>query len=150
VTLFSKLFSTSDDRTQAVLRLVLGIVFFAHGAQEFLGWFGGFGFHRTMGAFAHLGIPAPWAFLAMSAEFFGGIGLILGFLSRIAALGITVTMIVAVLHVNLRNGFFMNWFGKQKGEGIEFHLLVIALALAILIKGAGALSLDRLISQKKT
>jgi putative oxidoreductase len=146
--MFRKLLSTSNDPILTVLRLVLGIIFFAHGSGYFLGWFGGFGFHRTIGAFAHLGIPAPLAFVAMCAEFFGAIGLIVGFLARIAALGIMVNMVVAILHVNIRNGFFMNWFGRQKGEGIEYHLLVIAVGLAILIRGAGAFSLDHLIGSR--
>jgi putative oxidoreductase len=108
-----------------------------------LGWFGGYGFSATMGYFTHSGIPALFAFLAIAAEFFGGIGLIVGLLSRVAALGITVVMAVAILTVHMPFGFFMNWAGTQKGEGIEYHLLAIALALAILIRGAGAASVDR-------
>lgn len=141
-----KLLATSNDFTLTLMRLVLGVVFFAHGAQKMLGWFGGYGFHGTMGFFTHSGIPAPLAFLAICAEFFGGLGLIVGLLSRIAAFGIVVNMLVAVATVHAANGFFMNWFGNQKGEGFEYHLLAIALGLAIMIKGAGALSLDRLLS----
>ena len=141
-----KILSTSNDFTLTILRLLLGIVFFAHGAQKMLGWFGGYGFHGTMGFFEHSGIPAPLAFLAICAEFFGGLGLLVGLLSRIAAFGIMCNMIVAVLTVHVHNGFFMNWFGNQKGEGYEYHLLAIAGLLVILIKGAGALSIDHALS----
>jgi putative oxidoreductase len=129
-----------------VLRLVLGVIFFAHGAQKMLGWFGGSGFSATMGAFTQqMGIPAPLAFLAIAAEFFGGLGLIVGLLGRIAALGILCNMVVAIGIVHWRFGLFMNWFGSQPGEGFEYHLLAIGLALAIVMKGAGALSFDRLL-----
>ena len=100
-----------------------------------------------MGTFTHyLGIPAPLAFLAICAEFFGGLGLLVGLLSRIAALGIIVNMLVAIATVHHVNGFFMNWTGQQKGEGFEFHLLAIALAIVVLIKGSGAVSIDRAIA----
>ena len=142
-----KILSTSNDFILTLVRLVLGVVFFAHGAQKMLGWFGGYGFHGTMGFFtAKMGIPAPLAFLAICAEFFGGLGLIVGLLSRIAAFGITVNMLVAIATVHAANGFFMNWTGQQKGEGFEYHLLAIAMGLAIVIRGAGAFSLDRLLS----
>ena len=139
-----KLISTPNDFTLTVVRLVMGIVFFAHGAQKMLGWFGGYGFHGTMGFFTQqLGIPAPLAFLAICAEFFGGLGLIVGLLSRIAAFGIMVNMLVAIVTVHRFNGLFMNWTGQQKGEGFEYHLLALAVGLVVLIKGAGALSIDR-------
>ena len=139
-----KLLATSNDLTLTLVRLVLGVVFFAHGAQKMLGWFGGYGFHGTMGFFTQqMGIPAPFAFLAICAEFFGGLGLIFGLLGRIAALGIISNMLVAVATVHAHNGFFMNWSGQQKGEGFEYHLLAIALGIVVLIKGSGALSIDR-------
>jgi len=142
-----RLLATSDDVTLTILRLVLGVVFFAHGAQKMLGWFGGYGFHGTMGFFEHLGFPAPVAFLIICTEFFGGLGLIVGLLTRIPALGIGVEMIGAVLMVHLPNGFFMNWTGNQKGEGFEYHLLVIAIAAVLLIRGGGAFSADRALSK---
>jgi putative oxidoreductase len=142
-----KLLSTSNDFVLTLVRLVLGVVFFAHGAQKMLGWFGGYGFTGTMGFFTQkMGIPAPLAFLAICAEFFGGLGLIVGLLSRIAAFGIICNMLVAIFTVHRFNGFFMNWFGNQKGEGFEYHLLAIAIGVAILVKGAGAFSLDRLLA----
>lgn len=141
-----RLTATGNDLTLTILRLVAGVVFFAHGAQKMLGWFGGFGFKGTMGFFTQqMHIPAPFAVLAIGAEFFGGIGLILGLLGRIAAFGITVNMCVAVVMVHIPNGFFMNWFGNQKGEGFEYHLLAIAIGLVIMAKGSGALSVDRVL-----
>jgi putative oxidoreductase len=142
-----KLFAAEDSAATSLLRLVLGIVFFAHGAQKMLGWFGGPGFSGTMGMFTnYLHIPAPFAFLAIAAEFFGGLGLILGFLTRIAAFGIAVNMVVAVVKVHSNFGFFMNWTGTQKGEGFEYHLLVLAITAFLMIRGAGAFSLDRVIA----
>jgi putative oxidoreductase len=142
-----KLFSTDDNTATAVLRLVLGVVFFAHGAQKMLGWFGGYGFSGTMGFFTGtMHIPAPFAFLAIAAEFFGGVGLILGFLTRIAAFGIAVNMVVAIATVHSAFGFFMNWTGTQKGEGYEYHLLALAVTAFLMIRGAGAFSVDRAIA----
>jgi putative oxidoreductase len=138
---------TSNDVALTILRLGLGVVFLAHGAQKLLGCFGGYGFHGTMGFFEHMGMPAPVAFLVICTEFFGGLGLIVGLLTRIAALGIGVEMIGAIFMVHLKNGFFMNWYGTQKGEGFEYHLLAIAMAAALLLRGAGAFSLDRALSK---
>ena len=139
-----KLFATDDNTGTAILRLVLGVVFFAHGAQKLLGWFGGYGFSGTMGFLTGMmHIPAPFAFLAIAAEFFGGLGLILGFLTRIGAFGIAANMLVAIGMVHGAFGFFMNWSGAQKGEGFEYHLLALSIALFLMIKGAGAASIDR-------
>ena len=146
--MFRKLMNTTDDSAITILRLVLGVVFFAHGAQKALGWFGGYGFSGTMGFYtqqAH--IPTVFAFLAICAEFLGSIGLLLGFLGRIAAFGIACNMVVAIVMIHRHFGLFANWYGSQKGEGYEYHLLAIAIALAIMIKGSGALSVDRALSQ---
>jgi putative oxidoreductase len=145
--MLKRLMATSDDVSFTILRLVLGVVFFAHGAQKMLGWFGGFGFHATMGSFVHMGMPAPVALLVICTEFFGGLGLIVGLLTRIAALGIAGEMVGAIFMVHLANGFFMNWMGNQKGEGFEYHLLAIAVAAALLLRGAGAFSADRALSK---
>ena len=146
--MFRKLISTSDDYAVTIARLILGVVFFAHGAQKMLGWFGGFGFTGTMGFFTQmLHIPAPLAFLAICAEFFGGLGLLVGLLGRVAAFGIMMNMLVAIFTYHIHFGFFANWTGQQKGEGYEYHLLAIALALVIIIKGSGALSIDRALSK---
>jgi len=145
--MFRKLITTDDNPATVVLRLVLGVVFFAHGAQKLLGWFGGPGFSGTMELFSsYLHIPAPFAFLAIAAEFLGGLGLILGFLARIAAFGIAVNMLVAIATVHRSFGFFMNWTGTQKGEGFEYHLLVLAITAFLMIRGAGAFSVDRVIA----
>lgn len=146
--MFRKLMSTTDDPAITILRFLFGIVFFAHGAQKALGWFGGFGFTGTMGFFTQkLNIPAPLAALAIAAEFLGGMGLLVGLLSRIAAFGIACNMVVAVYMIHRHFGFFANWYGQQKGEGFEFHILAVAIALFIMIKGSGALSLDRALSK---
>ncbi len=145
-----KLVGTDNDYVLTFVRVLLGVVFFAHGAQKMLGWFGGNGFEGTMGFFTqHLGIPAVFAFLAIAAEFFGSLGLISGFLTRLAAFGIACNMAIAVAMIHAHNGFFMNWTGAQKGEGIEYHLLVLALTVLLMIKGAGALSIDRLLSRDR-
>lgn len=146
--MFRKLINTTGDPAIAILRLAFGVVFFAHGAQKALGWFGGYGFTGTMGFFTNvMHIPAPLAFLAICAEFLGGIGLLVGLLSRVAAFGIACNMLIAVLMVHRQFGFFANWAGNQKGEGIEYHLLALAVALAIMIKGSGAFSIDRALSK---
>ena len=142
--MFRKLLATPNDWTLTLLRLALGIVFFAHGAQKVLGWFGGYGFSATMGFFTNMmHIPAPFAFLAICAEFLGGIGLIAGALGRIAAFGIACNMMVAILMVHSHFGLFMNWTGQQKGEGFEYHLLVLAITVALMARGSGAFSVDR-------
>lgn len=147
LSLFRKLLVTDNNAGAAILRLVLGVIFFAHGAQKMLGWFGGYGFTGTMGFFTNaLHIPAFFAFLAIAAEFFGSLGLILGFLTRIAAFGIFVNMIVAIAMVHHQFGFFMNWTGAQKGEGYEYHLLVLAITVFLMISGAGPYCVDRLLS----
>ena len=147
--MFRKLLATSNDWTLTVLRLVMGVTFFMHGAQKLLGWFGGYGFSGTMGFFTNLlHIPAPFAVLAILAEFFGGIGLIVGALTRVAAFGIATNMLVAVLLVHAKVGFFMNWTGQQKGEGFEYHLLALVIAIVLMVRGAGAFSVDRALSSR--
>lgn len=144
-----KLIGTDNDTATTILRLVLGVIFFAHGAQKMLGWFGGYGFTGTMGAFTGaMHIPAPFAFLAIAAEFFGGLGLIFGLLTRVASFGIFTNMVVAIATVHAPFGFFMNWTGTQKGEGYEYHLLVLAMTAFLMIRGGGAASVDRLLSSR--
>ncbi len=144
-----KLFQTDDETATMILRVLLGVVFFPHGMQKLLGWFGGYGFEGTMEFFTgKLAIPAVFAFLAIIAEGLGSLGLITGFLTRLSAFGIAVNMAVAVYMLHFQNGFFMNWFGNQKGEGYEYHLLVIAIAIALIIKGGGKWSVDRVVAGK--
>jgi putative oxidoreductase len=125
-------------------------VMLPHGMQKLFGWNGGPGFTRTMQNFTHgLGIPSWLVFLVIMAEFFGALGMILGCLSRIAAFSVVMDMIGAALLVNIHSGFFMNWSGHAKGEGIEYHLLMAAMSLAVMIWGGGAFSIDRVLSGNK-
>jgi len=143
------LIQTNEDVSGVVLRMGLGAVFFAHGAQKLFGWFGGYGYSGTMGFFTgYLGIPALFAFLAIMAEFFGALGLLSGLLTRVSAFGIAIVMVVAILMIHLQYGFFMNWSGKQQGEGIEYHLLALTISTVLMINGGGRWSLDRLITEK--
>ncbi|TMA95370.1 MAG: DoxX family protein [Deltaproteobacteria bacterium] len=142
--MIAELLATDEDWVLTVARIILGMALFAHGAQKLLGWFGGHGLSATLRTFRdQLGIPTPLTYLAIAAEFFGGLGLIVGLFSRIAAMSIAITMVVAMVTVHLKYGFFMNWFGDKQGHGIEYHLLAIALAVIVVVHGAGAFSLDR-------
>jgi putative oxidoreductase len=137
---------TADDKVLTLLRLVLAIVVFPHGAQKMFGWFGGFGFTGTMGFLTQqMHIPAPLALLVFAAEFFAPIGLFFGFLGRIAAVGIAIDFTAVALKAHLQNGFFMNWGGQPRGEGVEFFILAVGIAIAIAVRGSGAVSIDRLI-----
>lgn len=145
----TRVLATEHDYGALLARVALGLVIFPHGAQKALGWFGGYGFTGTMGFFTQqMGIPAPLALLAIAAEFLGALGLITGLLGRVSAFGVGFTMLVAALTVHLPHGFFMNWMGTQKGEGIEYFVLAIGLALTVMVKGSGALSLDRLLGKQ--
>ena len=143
---FKRLMWTDDNVVGLILRLILGIVFFPHGAQKMLGWFGGGGFAGTMAGMTKMGLPAAIVFLVILFEFFGSLSLILGFLGRLGAIGIGIVMLGAIFTVHLPNGFFMNWMGNQKGEGVEYHLLVLGIVLAILVTGSGRWSVDRSMS----
>lgn len=146
--MFNKLINTDDNIASLILRVLLGVVFFPHGAQKLLGWFGGHGFSGTMGFFTEtMGIPAIFAFLAIMAESLGAVALITGFLTRITAFGIASVMVVAIFMVHLQNGFFMNWSGNQQGEGFEYHILAIAIALVLIVKGGGKWSVDKLLTK---
>jgi putative oxidoreductase len=148
--MLKRLICTDDDTAALILRVMLGVVFFPHGAQKLFGWFGGSGFSGTMATFTDkMGIPAVLAFLAIMAESVGALAVIAGFLTRIGALGIGTNMVVAIFMVHLQNGFFMNWFGNKQGEGFEYHLLAIAIALALIIKGGGRWSVDRMLCVQK-
>lgn len=144
-----ELIYTKKDISAFILRVMLGIVFFPHGAQKALGWFGGYGFKASLASFTDkMHIPAILALLVIAAEFLGSIALIIGLLTRLAAFGIAAVMVVAIFMVHAHNGFFMNWSGAQGGEGIEYHLLVIAMAIAVMIKGAGPFSIDKKLFKK--
>jgi putative oxidoreductase len=146
--MLKKLVQTEDDAAIAIVRIMLGVVFFGHGAQKMLGWFGGHGFSGTMQGMSQMGLPAAVVLLVILAEFFGSLGLIFGFLGRVAALGIVGVMLGALFLVHLQHGFYMNWYGSQKGEGFEYHLLALAMALAVMVRGSGRWSVDRSFSDK--
>ena len=149
MTTFMKyLFQTNDKFSYWVPRVILGCVMFPHGAQKLFGWFGGFGFTNTMTYFTQTaGLPWIIAFLVVIGESLGSIGLIVGFLTRLSALGLICIMMGAIITVHIPNGFFMNWFGKQAGEGFEYHLLVIGMSIPLLINGGGKYSVDILINK---
>jgi putative oxidoreductase len=148
-TIMKKIFRTNESNSSTIIRIVLGLILFPHGAQKMLGWFGGYGFNGTMGFLTgSAGLPWIIAFLVIAIEFFGAITLIFGFATRIVAVGIIslFTGIIATSH--LQNGFFMNWYGNLKGEGYEFHLLIIGMAAALLVSGAGKWSVDYALQKK--
>lgn len=144
-----KLFATQSNWVLTLQRLVLGLVMFPHGAQKLFGWFGGYGFEGTMGYLTGPGgLPAPLAVLVILAESLGAVALVFGLLTRVTALGIAAVMLGAVLTTHLGNGFFMNWGGQAAGEGFEYHLLALALAIPLVIKGGGALAVDGFLARK--
>lgn len=135
---------TNNAISPLVQRVALAVVIFPHGAQKLLGWFGGYGFKSTMAFFTGtMGIPWLLALGVVMVEFFAPILLLIGLGTRLAALGLAVVMTTAMFMVHIQNGFFMNWFGAQKGEGIEYFILLLGLAISLLISGAGRLSVDR-------
>lgn len=141
--MIKKILNTDNHWRQLITRLTLGLVLFPHGAQKMLGLFGGYGFSATIDAFtAQMQLPWIVAFLTIIIEFLGAIFLIVGFASRIWSLAIATLFMGIIFTTQLEHGFFMNWFGEQKGEGYEFSLLIIGLAISILISGSGKLSID--------
>jgi len=144
------IFKTNNDLTGLVTRLSIGIILLFHGSQKMLGLFGGYGFKGTMSYFTGT-LHLPWiiGFLVIIIEFIGSLSLVAGFASRIWSGAVIILFSGIIYTSHLQHGFFMNWFGDQKGEGFEFHLLVIGLAVATLINGSGKYSVDaRLISQQ--
>lgn len=140
------LLATDASFVNLVLRVVLGLVILPHGLQKLFGWFGGHGFKGTMGFLTGaVKLPVIVAFLVIVIESFGSLALVLGFLGRVSALGVAAVMIGAAVTAHLSNGFFMNWTGQQKGEGYEFHILAVAMALPVILFGSGAYSLDRVL-----
>jgi putative oxidoreductase len=140
----ARLLGTAPQLSGPILRMGLALVLFPHGAQKLLGWFGGYGWSGTMGFLTgKIGLPAPVAALVILIESVGPLFLLLGLLTRPVALGVIAIMLGAIATVHAPNGFFMNWSGAQAGEGFEYHLLVIAMALVLLVSGGGAFSADR-------
>jgi len=144
-----KFFHTDDSTTHLIIRIMLGLVIFIHGGQKLMGWFGGHGFEGTMGFFTEkMGMPALIAFLVIIGESFGALGLITGFLTRLSAAGIAMIMLGAIAMVHWNNGIFMNWQGQQAGEGFEYHLLALGLAIPLIIYGGGKFSVDQIVEKK--
>ena len=143
-----RLFETDDSWSSLILRVMLGVVIFPHGAQKLLGWYGGFGFAGTLGFFTEQ-MHLPWlvALLVIIGESFGSLGLLAGFLTRFTAASFALIMVGAITLVHWPHGFFMNWFGKQAGEGFEYHLLGIAICAAMIMTGAGRWSVDGMIAK---
>jgi len=141
--------STNQDRTLLAQRVVLGLIMFPHGAQKLLGWFGGYGWSGTMAFFTEtMHLPTPLAALIIIAESLGAVGLVLGAGTRLAALGVVSVMLGAIFSTHLDVGFFMNWSGAQRGEGFEYHLLALALALPLVVRGGGARSVDGVLAAR--
>lgn len=140
----NKILSTNAGTGATVLRIPVGIILAAHGAQKLFGWFGGYGLEGTGQWMASIGLEPGYAMalLAGSAEFFGGLALILGLLTRPAALVSAITMVVAIFSVHISNGLFMS------NNGYEFALVLLAATLSLTIQGAGRASLDNVIASK--
>lgn len=143
---FRILMATNQSFATGMLRLVLGLLFFPHSVQNMLSWFGSYGFSASMslrtGTFFG---PTEITFIAVAAEFFGGLSLIVGFLTRGVAAGIAVNAVMAILMVDRNNGFFMNWSAVHNGGGFGFHLLTAAIAFFLMLQGAGAVSVDHVL-----
>lgn len=145
--MLKKLLQTDDSVSTFILRVLLAVVFLPHGAQKVFGWFGGSGLSATLAMFTDkAGVPWILAVLAIAAESVGAVALLAGFFTRLAAAGIAVNMIICAAGNHIANGFFMNWFGKQKGEGFEYHILAVAISIALMISGGGRWSVDRAVS----
>jgi putative oxidoreductase len=148
-TRWHRLLHTRKDVTLTLARVALALVFLGHGSQKVFGWFGGLGFDGTLEMFQRtMGIPPAFTVMAMTAEVLGGLGLLVGLLTRVAASAVLIVMILAPFLNGLYVRFFMNWTGRNPGEGFEYHMLAIALILAVLVHGAGAISLDRLLARE--
>jgi putative oxidoreductase len=147
--MLKRFLTTEDHLAPVILRIMLGVVMWPHGAQKALGMFGGGGFTGTLkGMSEGMGIPAVIVVLVIASEFLGSIGLIAGLGTRLCAFGTFCVMAGAIFMVHLPHGFFMNWFGQQAGEGFEYHLLAIGMAVALMITGGGRWSADRYIAEK--
>ena len=148
--MIKRLFATDGNLSGTILRVALGVAMFPHGAQKLLGMFGGGGLSASLKWFeSSFHVPVYLALAAILAESVGAVALVAGFCTRLAGLAIAIDMAVAVYLIHSKIGFFMNWMGNQKGEGFEYHLLALAVALALVIKGGGLWSVDRAIARKR-
>jgi putative oxidoreductase len=140
--LMTKLY-TNDSTVVMLMRIVLGIIFFAHGAQKVLGWYGGQGLATTVENFSKTGIPPVLAYMSAFTEFLGGLFIILGFLTRIFSAGLVINMAVAIFHVHISKGLF------SYNGGFEFPLSLLTLSLCIFLIGPGSMSIDSLLFRSK-
>lgn len=148
--MIQKIFATDSDLTGFITRLTIGLVMFPHGMQKVFGWFGGPGYANEMKFFTET-LHIPWlvAFVVIVIEFLGSISLIIGFASRLWAAAMIFLFIGIIFTEHVDHVFFMNWYGTQKGEGYEYHLLIIGLSLATLIRGSGKYSIDGILVTNK-
>jgi putative oxidoreductase len=146
--MFKPFLRTDNSLAQLFIRLALGVVIFPHGAQKVFGLFGGGGIQKTLHTFSSMGFPAWSTACLMVVETLGAVLLVGGFLTRLWAFAIGMSLSICMYLYHLRNGFFMNWSGQLKGEGFEYHLLALGICIALLIRGGGALSVDRTLAQE--
>jgi putative oxidoreductase len=145
-----KLLFTKDTWSLTIIRVFLGLVLFPHGAQKLLGWFGGHGPSAFIDVFEKVtSLPGFMAWIVILIEFVGSLCLIIGLWTRIWAFSVLCLFTGIILIVHLPYGFFMNWSGNQTGEGYEFHLLIIGMAWALVLGGAGYLSADKVMAGKE-
>ena len=147
--MFREFLRTDNSPAQLFIRIALGAVILPHGAQKVFGWFGGQGIEKTLQAFASMGFPTWATGCLMAVETLGAVLLILGFITRLWALGIGISISICMYLNHLQHGFFMNWLGVQKGEGFEYHLLVLGICVALLLRGGGMISVDRGLSDER-
>ncbi|RKE98133.1 DoxX family protein [Ichthyenterobacterium magnum] len=143
------IFRTNTDLNPLIIRILLGIVIFVHGAQKLFGWFGGSGFENTMNYLTEtMNLPWAIAFLTILLESIGAFALIVGLATRFLAISFTIIALGIVFTTHFEHGFFMNWFGNQAGEGYEYFLLWLGMSVALIFSGGGRYALDRLIAKK--
>lgn len=144
-----KFFLTSNDGMLALLRITAGFIVLAHGVQKLFGWFGGHGVSATMESFEQwFGLPGFVTFLVIMSDSVGAVCLIMGFATRFMASSIALVMIGAVVLVHGKWGFYMNWYSERRGEGFEFHLLILTIMIVLIIRGGGKASVDQWIMQR--
>lgn len=147
--IFSRYLGNNQDLAQLFIRGMLGVVMFPHGAQKAFGWFHGPGVQGTLNAFSDMGFPVWSTYILIFLESAGAVFLIAGVLTRIWALGFLISITICMALNHIQHGFFMNWYGQKQGEGFEFHLLVIAICLSLIISGSGRYSFDHLIGKSR-
>jgi putative oxidoreductase len=144
--MMEQFFSSQNNWAGLLLRITIAVVLFPHGAQKLLGWFGGYGFDGTMQYFTQtVKLPYIIGLLVILIEFFAPIALLIGVGSKILAAAVAILFFGIMVTSHLNFGFFMNWFGNQAGEGLEYFLLAIGACLALMFNGSGKFAIDNLI-----